>query len=77
MHHTYLEEKYVQEAEALAAEKPKFMKKVIRGFEEGKGPADVNKPENYQQKFRTYIEDAFYEADENPRRFPHLVENFF
>lgn len=53
------------------------MKKVVRGFEEGKGPMDVNKAENYQQKFRAYIEESFFEADENPRRFPHLVENFF
>jgi hypothetical protein len=46
--HTYLEEKYVQEAEAEARARPKYMKKTVRGFADGKGPSSVHQPRFYQ-----------------------------
>ena len=39
--HTYLQEKYNQEAEALAMTKPRFMHKTVRGYADGKGPSAV------------------------------------
>ena len=45
--HTYLQEKYMQEAEALAMTKPRFLHKTVRGYPEAKGPTDVNNPKHY------------------------------
>ena len=75
--HTYLEEKYVQEAEANATAKPKFMHKVVRGFAAGKGPSAVHNPKNYNQKLTNFIEDALYESEERPQKFPLLIETYY
>ena len=75
--HTYLQEKYNQEAEALAMTKPRFMHKTSRGYAEGKGPSAVQNPKNYNQKLRRFMEDALDETEENPKEFPYMVENYF
>ena len=75
--HTYLEEKYVQEAVAEARIKPKFMHKQVRGFAEGKGPRCFHEPQNYNQRFSQYIEDSLYECEDRPTNFPLFVESYF
>jgi hypothetical protein len=67
----------VQEAEAEAAIKPKFLKKTVRGFAEGEGPRAVHEPVHYNQKFSRFIEDSLYVCADNPPQFPHLVESYF
>ena len=63
--------------EALAQEKPRFLHKTVRGFQTSKGPADVNNPKNYNQKLTMFLEDSLDECEEDPQRFPGMVENYF
>jgi len=64
--HTYLEEKYVQEAAAEANYKPKYMHKIRRGYGPGRGPTAVGNPKNYNQKLTSFIEDSLYECEDRP-----------
>ena len=67
----------MQEAAELASFKPKFMHKTSRGFPEGKGPRSLYEPRNYNQRLRTFVEDAIDESEDRPERFPYMVETFF
>ena len=62
--HTYLQEKYNQEAEAKSLQKPRFMHKTVRGFQASKGPKDVSNPSNYNQKLRTFMEDTLDDCED-------------
>ena len=76
--HTYLQEKYTQEAEAQAQEKPKFLHKTVRGFNSSKGgPSDALNPKNYNQKLRNYMMDALDDCEDDPSVFPQLVEDYY
>ena len=75
--HTYLQEKYMQEAEAQAQEKPRFLHKTVRGFDYSRGPTDVQNPKNYNQKLTTFLEDSLDDCEEDPQQFPGMVEGFF
>jgi len=61
----------------MALTKPRYMKKTVRGFDESRGPKDVNDPKNYNQKLRTFMEEALDEAEDEPAKFPLLVEGYF
>lgn len=58
-------------------EKPRFLRKTVRGFNNTKGPRDVNNPSNYNQKLRNFMEDALDDCEDDPQKFPGQVENFF
>ena len=55
----------------------KFMHKVVRGFPAGKGPSAVSNPKNYNQRLTNFLEDALYESEDRPQKFPLLVETYF
>ena len=65
-YHTYLQEKYIQEAAALAQYRPKFLKRSMMPFPQGRGPSDVNNAKNFNQKLTSYIEDSLYECEDAP-----------
>ena len=65
--HTYLQEKYMQEAEAQAQTKPRFLRKTHRGFQHQKGPSAVKNPKNYNQKLTGFLEDALDDCEEDPQ----------
>ena len=67
----------MQEAQAQALEKPRFLRKTVRGFQATSGPTDVQKPSNYNQKLRLFMEDALDVSEQNPQQFPHIVEGYF
>lgn len=67
----------MQEAEALAAEKPRFMHKTVRGYQPNRGPKDVLNPSHYNQKLRTFLEDSLDECEDTPIAFPAYVEAYF
>lgn len=67
----------MQEAEADAMQKPRFMHKTVRGFQTSKGPGDVSNPSNYNQKLRNFMQDSLDECEEDPHRFPGMVEDYY
>lgn len=64
--HTYLREKYVQEAEAEASYMPKFMHTKPKGFPEGRGPIDLQNVKHYNKKLENYIKKSILQCNNNP-----------
>ncbi len=76
-HHTLLEEKYVQEAQAQAAYQPRYMRKLPKGFSKQGGPSDLKKNYNYNQKLSSFIGRAIQESGADSKAFAGKVEGYF
>lgn len=75
--HTYLGEKYVQEAEAREAYIPLYTNKKPKPFPEGRGPYDLTSAKNYNLKLEKHLEDSAIKCDNNPLVFAKSVEDYF
>ena len=58
-------------------EKPRFLHKTVRGYNYQQGPTDVKNPKNYNQRLTAFMEDTLDECEDNPQRFPGMVEGYF
>ena len=75
--HTYLGEKYIQEAEARLSYVPQYSYSKPKPFPEGRGPLDLTSAKNYNFKLEKHLESSAQKCDNNPLVFAQSVEDYF
>ena len=53
------------------------MRKQPKGYGEGKGPSDLQNSLNYNVRLAQFIEDSYYDFEDNPEEIPYAIEEYF